>query len=86
MNYMRELNAFRDWAMITVLLPIALWHMLMSVNNMTGWKTWFTAPNQTFSITYRIVPTRVESTRNSLIQFGLIEYKKGDQTRQEAIE
>ncbi|SFM21874.1 hypothetical protein [Pelosinus propionicus] len=79
MNYMRELNAFRDWTMINRPSTgvIALWYMLMSINNMIGWKEWFTAPNQTVQLLTGLSRQGVESTRNSLIQYGLIEYKKG---------
>jgi DnaD/phage-associated family protein len=79
MNYMRELNAFRDWAMINRPSTggVALWNMLMSVNNMTGWKTWFTVPNQMLQLLTGLSRQGIESTRNSLLQYGLIEYKKG---------
>nr|WP_320146024.1 glycine zipper family protein [uncultured Anaeromusa sp.] len=79
MNYMRELNAFRNWAMINRPSTggVALWNMLMNVNNMTGWKEWFTVPNQTLQLLTGLSRQGIESTRNSLIQFGLIEYKKG---------
>jgi hypothetical protein len=79
MNYMRELNAFRDWTMINRPSTgvIALWYMLMSINNMIGWKEWFTAPNQTVQLLTGLSRQGGESTRNSLIQYGLIEYKKG---------
>ena len=79
MNYMRELNAFRNWAMINRPSTggVALWNMLMNINNMTGWKEWFTVPNQTLQLLTGLSRQGIESTRNSLIQFGLIEYKKG---------
>lgn len=79
MNYMRELNAFRDWAMINrpSTGAVALWHMLMSVNNMTGWQEWFSVPNQTLQLLTGLSRQGIDSTRNALIQKGLIEYKKG---------
>lgn len=79
MNYMRELNAFRDWAMINSPSTgvVALWHMLMSVNNMTGWIEWFTVPNSTLQLLTGLFRQGIDSTRNALVQKGLIEYKKG---------
>jgi len=47
MNYIKELNAFRNWLLFHDLSSgaILLWQTLMSINNMAGWKTKFNANN-----------------------------------------
>lgn len=79
MNYIKELNAFKDWLLLNELTTsgIALWHTLMSVNNMTGWKEWFTAPNSTLQQLTDLSKQGLSDARNLLIQKNLIEYKKG---------
>lgn len=79
MNYIRELNAFRDWLMVNRLSSgqIALWHMLMSFNNRAGWQEWFTLPNQTLQLVTGLSRQGLSKARNGLIQAGLIQYKKG---------
>ncbi|SIS88882.1 DnaD domain protein [Alicyclobacillus vulcanalis] len=79
MNYMRELNAFRDWALLNrpSTGEVALWHSLMSINNATGWVDWFTVPNQTLQLLTGLSRQGLERARNRLIQRGLIEYQKG---------
>lgn len=49
LNYMAELNAMRDYLLLRPLASgqISLWHRLMMINNLCGWKSWFTAPNMT---------------------------------------
>jgi len=78
-NYIKELNAFRDWAMINrpSTGQVALWYSLMSINNMTGWNTWFTVPNQTLQLMTGLSRQGLDKARNGLIQHGLIQYKKG---------
>lgn len=78
-NYLKELNAFRDWSMINrpSTGQIALWYTLMSINNMTGWKEWFTVPNQTLQLMTGLSRQGLDKARNGLIQSGLIQYKKG---------
>lgn len=79
MNYMRELNAFRDWSLLNSPSTgeIALWHSLMSVNNAAGWVDWFTAANQTLQLMTGLSRQGLDKTRNRLVQRGLIEYRKG---------
>ncbi|WP_304459240.1 DnaD domain protein [Alicyclobacillus sendaiensis] len=79
MNYMRELNAFRDWALLNrpSTGEVALWYSLMSINNATGWVDWFTVPNQTLQLLTGLSRQGLERARNRLIQRGLIEYQKG---------
>ena len=79
MNYIQQLNAFKDWVMINrpSTGQIALWYSLMSINNMAGWTEWFTAPNQTLQLMSGLSRQGLEKARGQLIQKGLIEYKKG---------
>jgi hypothetical protein len=78
-NYILELNAFRDWVMINRASTgqIALWYALMSINNQTGWKEWFSVPNQTLQLMTGLSRQGLDKARNGLIQLGLIQYKKG---------
>ena len=79
MNYIKELNAFRDWLLLNELSTseIALWHALMTINNMTGWQEWFTAPNQTVQRLTGLSKQGLDNTRNGLKTKGLILYEKG---------
>jgi len=56
---------------------VALWYSLMSINNMTGWNTWFTVPNQTLQLMTGLSRQGLDKARNGLIQHGRIQYKKG---------
>lgn len=48
MNYITEMNAFREWMLVHHLpaSTVALWYTLLSINSMARWKTAFNAPNQ----------------------------------------
>jgi hypothetical protein len=76
---MRELNAFRDWTMVNrpSTGQVVLWYTLMTINNMIGWKEWFPAPNPTLQLMTGLSRQGLDKARNSLIQLGLIQYKKG---------
>lgn len=79
MDYMKELNSFRNWLLVNPLSTgeIALWHTLISINNMTGWIEWFTAPNTTVQLLTGLSKQGLDNSRNKLIQKGLISYRKG---------
>ena len=79
MNYLRELNAFRDYALLNPLATgeVALWHSLMSVNNQASWREWFTAPNLTLQTLTGLSRQGLDKARNRLVQRELIEYTKG---------
>jgi hypothetical protein len=79
MNYIKELNAFRDWSMLNrpSTGQVALWYTLMSINNWTGWQEWFSTPNQTLPLMTGLSRGGLENARSSLIQQGRIQYKKG---------
>lgn len=78
MNYLKELTAFRDWAIINRPSTggVALWYSLMNINNMIGLE-WFTVPNPTLQLLTGLSRQGLDSARNSLVQKGRIEYKKG---------
>lgn len=83
MNYLQELNAFRDWSLLNrpTTSEIVLWYSLMSINNMAGWRAWFTAANQTVQLMTGLSKASLDRARNKLVQKGLIEYETGT-TRQ----
>ncbi|MBB6449835.1 DnaD/phage-associated family protein [Geomicrobium halophilum] len=56
---------------------IALWHTLMSINNMTGWKERFNAPNSTVERLTGLSKQGLVDARKVLINNHLIEYQKG---------
>lgn len=79
MNYIRELNAFRDWLMLNDLATseVTLWYTLMSVDNMTGWQEWFTVPNSTLQQLAKLSKQGLDNARSALKSRGLIDYRKG---------
>lgn len=83
MNYIRELNAFRDWLMLNHLSTkaVALWHTLMSINNLAGWQEWFAVPNSTLQQLTKLSKQGLDNARNELKVKGLIEYKPGDKKK-----
>lgn len=83
MNYLQELNAFRDWTLLNkpTTSEIVLWYALMSINNMTGWKRQFTVANQTLQLMTGLSKATLDRARNKLTQKGLLKYTPGN-TRQ----
>ncbi|SDJ20640.1 hypothetical protein [Natribacillus halophilus] len=83
MDYMKELNAFRNWLLMNDLTTsgIALWHTLMSINNMTGWKEHFNAPNSTVQRLTGLSKQGLVDARKVLIDNNLIEYQKGKKNK-----
>lgn len=79
MDYIRELNAFRDWTLLNrpSAGQIALWYSLMSVNNMTGWTTSFVVANSTLELMTGLSKGGLEKARTQLINKGLIKYETG---------
>lgn len=79
LNYLRELNAFRDWSLINrpSTGQVALWHSLMSIDNMLVWQEWFTVPNQTLQLMTGLSRQGLEKARKGLIDRGRLNYKKG---------
>lgn len=79
MNYIKEINSFYDWLMYNPLPTgaIALWHALIAINNKAGWAEEFTVANVVIQSMTGLSRQGVNRARNTLIQKGLIEYKKG---------
>jgi hypothetical protein len=80
MSYIDLINAFERW-LETNYLPISsqlLWYKLISLFNRCGWSEWVTVDNQRLM---SIMQIKNEKTfikcRDSLIEAGLFEYKKG---------
>lgn len=83
MNYIRELNAFRNLTMISPLATgeVALWHSLMSVNNQATWREWFSVPNSTLQTLTGLSRQGLDKARNRLVQRELIAYNKGSSNK-----
>lgn len=79
MNYIKELNAFKNWLFLNEIptSAIALWHTLMTINNATHWKREFNAPNSVVSKLSGLSKQGVHNARNHLIKQGRILCKKG---------
>ncbi|NGP46008.1 DnaD domain protein [Bacillaceae bacterium SIJ1] len=79
MNYIKELNAFRDWLLLNELptSAIALWHSLMLINNMAGWKSRFNASNSLVEQLTSLSKQGIVDARKKLIEKNLIKYEKG---------
>lgn len=83
MNYIKELKAFKDWLLLNELSTsaIALWHTLMAINNMTGWKSTFNAPNPLVQQLTALSKQGLVEARKKLLDNGLIAYKKGQKNK-----
>ncbi|MDO5431106.1 hypothetical protein [Eubacterium sp.] len=79
LNYMAELNAMRDYLLLRPLASgqISLWHGLMMINNLCGWKSWFTAPNMTLRAFSGLSNNGILDARKVLKERGLIDYLPG---------
>lgn len=79
MNYIKELNAFREWLLINELHPhaIFLWHTLMMINNLTGWKRNFNAPNVLVGQFSGLSVQRINEARKQLMEQELIICENG---------
>lgn len=78
MNYLQQILAFDDYKMYQQKLSsgqISLWHALMSIDNKTGWKSWFTAASKTLETMSGLSRSGVTKTRNVLKQLGLIDFE-----------
>lgn len=79
LNYLTELNAMRDYLLMRPLASgqISLWHGLMMVNNLCGWKSWFTAPNMTLQAFSGLSDSGIHKARKVLKERELIDYIPG---------
>lgn len=80
MNFVGEMNAFSRWIKANHLPPMAqfLWFKLMLYNNDCMWSEWVVVDNRTLM---GLIGVNSEKTaiaaRDKLIEFGLLEYRKG---------
>ncbi|WP_188456034.1 DnaD domain-containing protein [Virgibacillus oceani] len=79
MNYLKELNAFRNWLFLNEMPTgaIVLWHALISVNNSAGWKKQFNAPNSVVQALTGLSKQGLIKSRGKLIEKNFVRYKKG---------
>lgn len=79
MNYIKELNAFREWQLSNVLPAnaISLWYTLMNINNSTGWKKKFNAPNTIVWQFSGLTKQGLLDARNKLKEQNLIKFESG---------
>ena len=79
MNYIKELNAFKDWLLVNELPAgaIVLWYTLMSVNNSVGWKERFNAPNAVVGQLTGLSKQGILDARKRLVEEGLITCENG---------
>lgn len=83
MNFIKELNAFRDWVTIHPMPSgsVVLWYTLMNINNSIGWKQQFNAANSTVQVLSGLSKTGVEKARRNLLEKKLIHFEKGSRGR-----
>lgn len=80
MNYIGEINAFERWLEhhSLELAPQLLMYKFYKLANRAGWPEWVSVDNLTLMVEMR---TKREATviawRDKLIEFGLLQYKKG---------
>jgi len=79
MNYIKQLNAFKDYLTFHDMPPTAtlLWHTLMMINNMAGWKRQFSASSALVQQYGGLSKQRVSEAREVLVKHGLIHYESG---------
>ena len=79
LNYLAELNAMQDYLLLRPLASgqISLWHGLMMINNLCGWKSWFTAPNMTLQAFSGLSDSGIHKARKVLKERELIDYLPG---------
>ncbi|ASK64206.1 hypothetical protein CFK37_19670 [Virgibacillus phasianinus] len=79
MNYIKELNAFRDRLLMNELTAgaIVLWYTLMSMNNAAGWKKQFNAPNAVVGQLSGLSKQGILDARKILMEEGLITCENG---------
>lgn len=79
MNYIKELNAFKNWLLLNELptSAIVLWHTLMTINNATNWKREFNAPNSVVRKLSGLSKQGLLNARGHLIDHERIHCQKG---------
>lgn len=79
MNYIKELNAFKEWMSFHEMPPnaVLLWHTLMVLNNTTRWMRTFNAPNSIIGNLSGLSSQRISESRKVLMENELICYEPG---------
>lgn len=77
MNYIKEINAFRNYLKTNSLEAItqALWYVIADYHNSSNWDRWIAIDNQRLAAELCISEKTLIKHRNKLIQAGLLEYK-----------
>lgn len=77
MNYIKEINAFRNHLKTNPLEATtqALWYVIIDYHNSCGWETWITIDNSRLVAELGVSEKTLISHRNKLIQAGVLEYK-----------
>ncbi|MGI5997859.1 MAG: hypothetical protein ACOX89_04250 [Lutispora sp.] len=77
MNYIKEINAFRNYLKTNPLdaTTQALWYVIIDYHNSEGWQKWITIENSRLIAELGISEKTLIKHRNKLIQAGLIDYK-----------
>src|SRR5699024_5237685 len=78
MNYIKELNAFREFLLFNELpsSAISLWYTLMGMNNASRWKRQFNAPNAIVGQLGGLSRQGILDARNILIEHGRIAWEQ----------
>ena len=79
MNYIKELNAFKEWMAFHEMPPnaVLLWHTLMVLNNTARWMAKFNAPNSIIGNLSGLSSQRISESRKVLMENELIRYEPG---------
>ena len=84
MDYMREINAFYDFAEVNDLSPscVTLWHAFMFLANRARWPEQLTLPISALESRAKLKSTAVKEARKKLKELGLIdfEFRDGNQS------
>ena len=77
MNYLQEILNFEKLQELNRVSPgqARVWYVLMYLNNITGWKTWFTVASSTLEFRSGLSRQGVIKARNELKQLGYIDFK-----------
>lgn len=78
LNYLKQLQAFRDYQTFQTELSsgqIALYYALLQINNKCSWIEWFTAANRMLETLSGLSRSGINKNRNVLRQLGLIDFR-----------
>lgn len=77
MNYIQQINLFEQWAELHMPSTgqYALYYALLALNNRSGWKEWFNAPNSVIADKIGMTPQGIRKARTALVDSHLIDIK-----------